>query len=83
MWGYGLDRTGSGQGQVAGTCECGGPTEPKDDEPRLRYYIPTIRTYVPALSAYVTPATTFQHPPTHSLLSYILCKACWWDLNIR
>jgi hypothetical protein len=23
MWGYGLDRTGSGQGQVAGTCECG------------------------------------------------------------
>ena len=23
MWGYGLDRAGSGQGQVAGTCECG------------------------------------------------------------
>ena len=23
MWGYGLDRTGSGQGQVAGTGECG------------------------------------------------------------
>ena len=23
MWGYGLDRSGSGQGQVAGTCECG------------------------------------------------------------
>jgi hypothetical protein len=22
-WGYGLDRAGSGQGQVAGTCECG------------------------------------------------------------
>jgi hypothetical protein len=22
-WGYGLDRDGSGQGQVAGTCECG------------------------------------------------------------
>ena len=22
MWGYGLDRAGSGQGQVAGTCEC-------------------------------------------------------------
>ena len=21
---YGLDRTGSGQGQLAGTCECGG-----------------------------------------------------------
>ena len=23
MWWYGLDRAGSGQGQVAGTCECG------------------------------------------------------------
>jgi hypothetical protein len=23
MWGYGLDRSGSGQGQVAGTCDCG------------------------------------------------------------
>ena len=23
MWGYGLDRAGSGCGQVAGTCECG------------------------------------------------------------
>ena len=23
MWGYGLDRAGSGLGQVAGTCECG------------------------------------------------------------
>ena len=23
MWGYGLDGAGSGQGQVAGTCECG------------------------------------------------------------
>ena len=23
MWGYGLDRAGSGEGQVAGTCECG------------------------------------------------------------
>jgi hypothetical protein len=22
-WGYGLDRAGSGYGQVAGTCECG------------------------------------------------------------
>jgi hypothetical protein len=22
MWGYGLDRCGSGYGQVAGTCEC-------------------------------------------------------------
>ena len=23
MWRYGLDRTVSGEGQVAGTCECG------------------------------------------------------------
>ena len=23
MWGHGLDRSGSGQGQVMGTCECG------------------------------------------------------------
>ena len=23
MWGYGMDRAGTGQGQVAGTCECG------------------------------------------------------------
>ena len=23
MWGHGLDQSGSGQGQVAGTCECG------------------------------------------------------------
>jgi len=23
MWGYGLVRSGSGKGQVAGTCECG------------------------------------------------------------
>jgi len=23
MWGYGLDRVGSEQGQVTGTCECG------------------------------------------------------------
>ena len=23
MWGYGLDPSGSGQGQVTGTCECG------------------------------------------------------------
>ena len=23
MWGYGLNRAGSGQGQVEGTCECG------------------------------------------------------------
>ena len=22
MWGHGLDRFGSGQGQVAGTCDC-------------------------------------------------------------
>jgi hypothetical protein len=28
MWGYGLDRSGSGYGQVAGTCECG--NEPSD-----------------------------------------------------
>jgi hypothetical protein len=26
MWGYGLDRTGSRQGQVASTCECGNET---------------------------------------------------------
>jgi hypothetical protein len=26
MWGYGLDRAGSGLGQVAGTCECGNKT---------------------------------------------------------
>jgi len=23
IWGHGLDRAGSGSGQVAGTCECG------------------------------------------------------------
>jgi hypothetical protein len=23
MWGYGLDQTGSGEGQVAGTCKSG------------------------------------------------------------
>jgi hypothetical protein len=23
MWGHGLDRSGSGLGQVAGACECG------------------------------------------------------------
>jgi len=23
MWGYGLDRSGPGYAQVAGTCECG------------------------------------------------------------
>jgi hypothetical protein len=23
MWGHGLDRSGSGQGQMAGTCKCG------------------------------------------------------------
>ena len=23
MWGNGLDQTGDGQGQMAGTCECG------------------------------------------------------------
>ena len=23
MWGYGLDETGLGKGQVVGTCECG------------------------------------------------------------
>jgi len=23
MWGYGLDRAGSGHGQMPGTCECG------------------------------------------------------------
>ena len=23
MWGYGLDRAGSGYGQESGTCECG------------------------------------------------------------
>jgi hypothetical protein len=23
IWGHGLDRSGSGQGQVVGTCECG------------------------------------------------------------
>ena len=23
MWWYGLDRAGSGQGKLAGTCECG------------------------------------------------------------
>ena len=23
MWGYGMDRAGSGQGQVVGTCGCG------------------------------------------------------------
>jgi len=26
MWEYGLDRCGAGQGQVAGTCECGNET---------------------------------------------------------
>ena len=26
MCGYGLDRSGSGQGQVADTCECGNET---------------------------------------------------------
>ena len=29
----------------------------------------------------MTPVTTFQHPPTHILFSYILCKARWWELN--
>jgi len=28
MWGYVLDRAGSGQGQVAGMCECG--SKPSD-----------------------------------------------------
>ena len=29
MWGHGLDRSRSGQGRVAGTCECGSePTIP-------------------------------------------------------
>ena len=28
MWGYGLDRSGSGYGQVRGNCECG--IEPSD-----------------------------------------------------
>ena len=23
IWGYGLDRAGSGEGQMAGACECG------------------------------------------------------------
>ena len=23
MWGYGLDRAGSGEGNLVGTCECG------------------------------------------------------------
>ena len=23
MWGHGLERAGSGQGQLVGTCECG------------------------------------------------------------
>ena len=23
MWGHGLDRAGPGQGQLAGTCQCG------------------------------------------------------------
>ena len=23
MWGYGIDRAGSGQGQVADSCDCG------------------------------------------------------------
>ena len=27
----------------------GGPTEPKDDAPRLGHYIPTTRTHVPRL----------------------------------
>ena len=26
MWGYGLDRAGSGLEQIAGTCECGSET---------------------------------------------------------
>ena len=26
MWGNGVDRAGSGKGQVAGTCECGNET---------------------------------------------------------
>ena len=26
MWGYGLDQAGSGQGQVAGTYDCGNET---------------------------------------------------------
>ena len=26
MWEYGLDRAGSGQGQVAGTCDCSNET---------------------------------------------------------
>jgi len=28
MWGYGLNRAGSGEGRVAGTCDCG--NEPSD-----------------------------------------------------
>jgi hypothetical protein len=28
MWGHGLDESGSGQGQMAGVCECG--NEPPD-----------------------------------------------------
>jgi hypothetical protein len=26
MWGYGIDRAGPGEGQVADTCECGNET---------------------------------------------------------
>jgi len=41
MWGYGLDRAGSGQGQVTGTRECG--NEPSGS---IKYeeYLDQLRT---------------------------------------
>jgi len=41
MWDYGVDETGSGYGQVAGTCECG--NEPSGSI-KCREFLDLLRT---------------------------------------
>ena len=50
----------------------GGPTEPKDDGPRLGYYIPATRTHIPLLICLGDSSHHISAPShTHTVFSHI------------
>jgi len=49
----------------------GGPTQPKDDEPRLGYYIPTTRTHFPRLACLGDPSYHISAPSYTQ--SFLIC----------
>ena len=54
------------------------------DDSRLGYYTPTNHTHAHSPPYLLRPSSHHTSAPSYTqLFSYIICKAWWWDLNIR